>query len=600
VIDPVLALALSLQSNPGVYALLLGSGISRSSGVPTGWEIVEAIIRKLAMLRSEDCGSDPIGWYRGAYSREPDYSEILNEVARSPAERMQFLRSFFEPTEEERQEGRKLPTNAHRLIGDLVAAGYVHVIITTNFDRLLEASLVDVGVQASVISSADAASGALPIAHSRCTIIKVNGDYLDSRLRNTSDELASYERPIERLLDQVFDEYGLIVCGWSGDWDTALRSAIERCSMRRFTTYWASRGQLSEKAQDLVNLRKAVLIQITGADDFFRDLRAKVFALADMTTTDVLSAKVAVARMKKYLADPAQRISLHDLLSTETEKAYAAIIGPSLPFNITRVPPSEIKQRIMRYSGALDTILSLMICGGYWGEQRHETLLLSCYKRLADQAATQSSSVVSLARFPALYLLYGMGLAAVARQNYRFLRLLFNLKIKHRSDKPEGSVASVIHDQLVLRREDQKVSLSDSYIPMSDYIFVTLRDKLRDYIPSDSDYDRMFDWFEYLLCLCHCDAQVSRSDLETEKAKSPDFTLWASVGRFVLKSRYDGQPDILAETTLRENQRYSEVVTAVLKAGFFESAGQHDDKYLDVKAAFDRHVMNVRRELMVF
>jgi hypothetical protein len=599
VIDPVLALALSLQSNPGVYALLLGSGISRSSGVATGWEIVEAIIRKLAMLRSEDCRSDPIGWYRGAYRREPDYSEILNEVAKSPAERMQLLRSFFEPTEEERQEGRKLPTNAHRAIAELVAAGYVRVIITTNFDRLLEASLAEVGVQASVISSADAASGAVPLVHSRCTIIKVNGDYLDSRLRNTSDELASYEGPIERLLDQVFDDYGLIVCGWSGDWDTALRSALERCSMRRFTTYWASRGPLSEKAGDLVNLRKAVFIRITGADHFFRDLRAKVFALADMAMTDVLSAKVAVARMKKYLTDPAQRISLHDLLSAETEKAYAVIIEPSVPFNITRVPPSEIKRRILWYCGALDTILSLMICGGYWGEQQHETLLLNCYKRLADQTATQSSSVVSLVRFPALYLLYGVGLAAVARQNYRFLRLLFNLKIKHRSDKPEGSVASVIHDQLVLRREDQKVSLSDSYTPMSDYIFLTLRNKLRDYIPSDSDYDRMFDWFEYLLCLCHCDAQVSRSDLETEKAKSPDFTLWASVGRFVLKSRYDGQPDILAETLLRENQRYSEAVNAVLKAGFFESVGQHDDKYLDVKAAFDRHVMNVRRELMV-
>jgi hypothetical protein len=38
--DKILKLAISLHSNPGIYALLLGSGLSRDTGVPTGWEIV--------------------------------------------------------------------------------------------------------------------------------------------------------------------------------------------------------------------------------------------------------------------------------------------------------------------------------------------------------------------------------------------------------------------------------------------------------------------------------------------------------------------------------------------------------------------------------
>jgi hypothetical protein len=32
----------SIYSNKGVFALLLGSGISRSAGIPTGWEVVLA------------------------------------------------------------------------------------------------------------------------------------------------------------------------------------------------------------------------------------------------------------------------------------------------------------------------------------------------------------------------------------------------------------------------------------------------------------------------------------------------------------------------------------------------------------------------------
>jgi hypothetical protein len=37
-VDPMLSLAFSVHSNKGVFALLLGSGVSRASGIPTGWE----------------------------------------------------------------------------------------------------------------------------------------------------------------------------------------------------------------------------------------------------------------------------------------------------------------------------------------------------------------------------------------------------------------------------------------------------------------------------------------------------------------------------------------------------------------------------------
>jgi hypothetical protein len=39
-------LAFSMSENPGVYAVLLGSGVSRSAGIPTGWEITLELIRR--------------------------------------------------------------------------------------------------------------------------------------------------------------------------------------------------------------------------------------------------------------------------------------------------------------------------------------------------------------------------------------------------------------------------------------------------------------------------------------------------------------------------------------------------------------------------
>lgn len=138
-------------------------------------------------------------------------------------------------------------------------------------------------------------------------VIKIHGDYLDTRIRNTLDELATYDPRLDNLLDRVFDEFGLIICGWSADWDEALRAAIERAKGRRFTTYWTSRGRPSQTAQDLITSRKAKVITISGADGFFEDLNVKVTSLEDIQVQPPLSAKVAVATLKRYLVEDKAR-----------------------------------------------------------------------------------------------------------------------------------------------------------------------------------------------------------------------------------------------------------------------------------------------------
>jgi len=189
-IDPLISLAFSIYSNRGAYALLLGSGISRASGIPTGWEIVLDLIRKVATLEGANCEPDPVEWFKQKYGRDPEYSNLLDAIAKSPTERQQLLRAYFEPTNEEREQGLKSPSAAHNAIAQLVATGFVRVIITTNFDRLLEQALEEVGVAPAVLSTTDQVLGALPLAHSKAVIIKVHGDYLDTRIKNTEAELA--------------------------------------------------------------------------------------------------------------------------------------------------------------------------------------------------------------------------------------------------------------------------------------------------------------------------------------------------------------------------------------------------------------------------
>ncbi|MET0828577.1 MAG: NB-ARC domain-containing protein, partial [Microbacterium sp.] len=278
-VDPTVRLALALSSSRGAYAALLGSGLSAAAGIPTGRQIVADLIAKVAALEGTELGDDPFAWYRGRFGEEPDYSTLLDELATSPTQRNELLRGYFEPTDEQRRQGLRVPGASHHALAQLAARGYITVFLTTNFDRLLEHALERAGVEPTTLSTPDSLEGTGALARNRCTVIKVNGDYLDTRIKNTPAELDSYHPAVERLLDRVLDEYGLIVCGWSADWDTALRRAFERVTTHRYTTFWAARRPLTGEAARLFTLRQAELVTIKDADTLFTDLVAKLAAL---------------------------------------------------------------------------------------------------------------------------------------------------------------------------------------------------------------------------------------------------------------------------------------------------------------------------------
>ncbi len=51
----------------------------------------------------------------------------------------------------------------------------------------------------------------------------------------------------DQLLHRFFDEYGLIVSGWSADWDHALVAALERRATRRYPLFWVRTPRLRRR-----------------------------------------------------------------------------------------------------------------------------------------------------------------------------------------------------------------------------------------------------------------------------------------------------------------------------------------------------------------
>jgi hypothetical protein len=70
-------LAVSLLENKGVFAVLLGSGVSRAAQIPTGWEITLDLIKRVAAAQGVGEQPDWPAWYRKQAAQEPNYSVLL-------------------------------------------------------------------------------------------------------------------------------------------------------------------------------------------------------------------------------------------------------------------------------------------------------------------------------------------------------------------------------------------------------------------------------------------------------------------------------------------------------------------------------------------
>lgn len=415
-IDPCTSVAFAVHGRPGAYALLLGSGLSTAAGIPTGWQVVERLIEQLAVVEKRDVEGAPADWYQATYGQAPTYSGLVGRLALAPADRHALINRLLDLGNgaDERQ-----PTAAHRAIARLMRDGFVRVIITTNFDPLLERALASEGVHPTVLASPDAIGGALPLAHLDRVLVKLHGDHLDPRIRNTDAELDQYEPEVDRFLDELFDTFGLIVVGWSADHDTALRSALDRCRTRRFSTYWASMGGLSPGAEALVRRREAEVVPIVDADDFLGRLSDGCQALADLDRDHPLSIDADVQAAKREFAGGHLAISLHDRVVAEFERLRRHELWASPVF-------SGGGPEIMRRAGValveLERTAALVAVLAYWGDESTDQWWWPEIERFGKgPEAGGDTGLLDLLRTPALVVLWSAGIAAVLNERYDLL-----------------------------------------------------------------------------------------------------------------------------------------------------------------------------------
>ena len=185
-------------------SILVGAGISVSSGVPTA----HGIVRRLKRL--------------GKIRTLTSYAEAMELAFGHQGERREFINRTFE--------GRP-PSLEHYQLGSLLSTRLFKDALTTNFDHLLEIATSQVCEEpVFVYPTQKALEGFQPLDQSP-KIIKLHGDFLFQSLANTDAEMGGvatasmYETLKELTLDT-----SLVVIGYAGD--HSVLKLLEEVSLR--------------------------------------------------------------------------------------------------------------------------------------------------------------------------------------------------------------------------------------------------------------------------------------------------------------------------------------------------------------------------------
>lgn len=581
--DALETLSFSVSQKPGLFAVLVGSGVSRSSGIMTGWDITLDLIKQIALLRGESHRAidNPAKWYRDNFAKDPNYSTLLKELAPTKAERNAIIRKYFEPNSEAERDRIISPQKAHLAIAQLVAKHYVSVIITTNFDRLIESALEFHNIGYTSVSVPDQAKGAMPLVHENCTLIKVNGDYRNIGTLNTREELSDkYPVPIAKLIRQVFEEYGLIICGWSAEYDVRLRRMLERHSNLKFPIYWTIRPDSKESKGELIRLIDAQLINISDADSFFSTLRDNVMALEKAARIHPLSIKMAEERTKRYLSDERYSIDLHDLVVGIVQDLSEVIE----PYQHEAFPDLRSDaERVAAYVSRSEMLSNVLAIGCYHCGSFHHDLWVKAVERIVNSRNRLFQNSGDMRGIVALIIFYACGIAALAAQNYELLKRLFFCPFS-RHDLEENPLVLEVYPARMMEQPHGRLPAMENGKPpvtLHGYLFDVLRKSFRALEPYQKAYLKTFNRFEYFTVLIRAYIR--------EEARHGGGS-WAGVGMFARTFKEPG-PLNVREEIAKEIQEVGDDWPP-LKVGLFGGSRKTAE---DIKERTDAEILDYIR-----
>jgi hypothetical protein len=126
--------------------------------------------------------------------------------------------------------------------------------------------------------------------------------------------------------------------------------------------------------------------------------------------------------IKELISDSKLRIKLHDYVTEKSNILIKNSSEESFPLNIPKVE-GEFMPRLNRYEELSSELMSIMSLIGYWGTSDHLLSVSIPAKQFSLQLGAESHTNVwtALRWYPAMLLMYSLGVGAIAADNYQIL-----------------------------------------------------------------------------------------------------------------------------------------------------------------------------------
>jgi len=315
------------ESGSHPYVLVLGAGASLSSGTSLNRSVVERVV--------------------GEYNLNA-FDEYLDEC--SDDERFAILRDLVEGTS---------PSKGYQCLAELIRAGYFDVILSTNFDPLLEDAIAGLPMRRRDYITlvhgvmepefvADHLDNAIP----RVKILKLHGDLFYRKFYYTGDEIEEFPEPISSALERYLNRRDVVIVG-HGMRD----NDINHCLSKKGKSLWyVNPSPPSGEIAHYMKLRKSEDSVISGengyTDAFFSKLHMVVLGgTAEVSVDEISQVIFSISRVSGELVGSGFLLGESGLLITDS--SILAGLGQGLNLGA--------KARIHPFAGGAERQAELVI-----------------------------------------------------------------------------------------------------------------------------------------------------------------------------------------------------------------------------------------------
>lgn len=329
------------ETNSALYCMLLGAGASKSSGIKTAQELVETwreivfkkyyseeYTKEIAVKKFKE---EHNTWY----SCDNEYCSLFGQIYDLPSQRRNFI---------EREVASATPSIGYLYIDCLVKNNYLNTFFTTNYDDLLEQSLLSYSknLKRPYVCAHDSSVKNISITSSRPKVVKLHGDFLFENLKAISSETESLDSNTKLKFEEFLKNYGLIVVGYAGNDNSIMDVLLKLTSdtdneFIKQGLYWCilksdfEEEKLSQKLIDLLQKEKVYYVLIDNFDSFCAELahntlkeNEKINIPFDTTPKDNNMA------LKEFLNNQISLFNDDDLIKTDIEERLNLISEPEV------------------------------------------------------------------------------------------------------------------------------------------------------------------------------------------------------------------------------------------------------------------------------